>query len=69
MSAIETSHRSTVKVGREDDLTAEMVADWATQLPDNAKVTAIMLEVGDQRDPAQKLIGLAAAWDDTTTLP
>jgi hypothetical protein len=38
---------------------------WLGDLPDGATLSAVIRDVGTQRDPEPRLIGLRATWSET----
>lgn len=55
---------SKVLAEHDDRLTAADVAGWVQSLPPAATVSAIIHDLGDQRDPYRVLVGLTAKWQE-----
>lgn len=47
-----------------NDITTEALKQFLESIPPNARLSPIMKEIGTQRDPEQKWIGLRAIWQE-----
>jgi len=43
----------------------DALAEWVVQLPDGAQLSAIIHDLGSQRDPVPTLVGIHATWEET----
>lgn len=50
--------------GTNRDLHAGDVKEWVSQLPDEALLTPIIRDMGNQRDPLRVMTGLHAQWSE-----
>ena len=42
---------------------SESLMEWLSHLPDGAELSAIIHDLGSQRDPIPTLVGLRATWE------